>query len=57
MLRIITLIGAGGDRLTPQEVQMIFDALIETHDHFATQPQQPIFWHRSQANEIWNWMN
>jgi len=56
-VRIITLIGRGGDRLTAQEVQMIFDALFEVHDHLAMQPQQPIFWHRSQSNEIWHWVN
>ena len=54
---VVMLIGTDlGARLTPDEVEKLFEFSIQVHDHEATGPAQPIFWLRAESDirRFWN---
>jgi len=55
-MSVVTLQGESrAPRLTPEEVEKIFQFAFQVHDHYATRPQPPIFWHRSNSDAFWNY--
>jgi hypothetical protein len=45
---VIIMIGLdAAPRLTMEEVEKLFQFSFSVHDHTASQPQEPIYWHRS----------
>jgi hypothetical protein len=55
---IVELVGSSrSPRLTPGEVDQLFDVAAMVHHHSATLPSQPIFWWRSEttaSQRLWN---
>lgn len=51
---VIILIGMdAAPRLTAEEVEALFQFSFQVHDHHASKPQEPIYWHRTPSKDRW----
>lgn len=58
MLGYVVLLGESkSPRLSPEEVETLFDYAFEMHDHTASRPQPAIFWHRDDNSFYWKFVN
>lgn len=53
----ISLQGKGGLRLSPAEVEQLFDFCFSIHDHEAKTPAQVIHWERLEFQLAGKWVN
>jgi len=54
----ITLPGSNSSpRLTAEEIEVVFQLLVQMHDHGARMPARPVFWVREETSTPWRFSN